>query len=222
VVPEHVFAACEGAIGGQPIEEGSVGGGTACAAFEYKSGCGTASRRAGQWMVGVFVQSICGSRGNLKITGVPIQDSGLPSLYDEDAGKDLGSIAIIIATDAPLLPNQLRILAKHATHGIARTGALSGTLSGDFAIAFSTANPGLHERLRTASETDDPVVGEPGVYNEMLHVLSDQVVFATEEAIINALIASDTMEGFGHVAYKLPLKVIAKSFSEHRLPRINI
>lgn len=137
-------------------------------------------------------------------------------------GKISGQLPSLLQLTPPLLPNQLRILAKHATHGIARTGALSGTLSGDFAIAFSTANPGLHERLRTASETDDPVVGEPGVYNEMLHVLSDQVVFATEEAIINALIASDTMEGFGHVAYKLPLKVIAKSFSEHRLPRINI
>jgi len=142
VKPEHVFAALDGAAAGR-VAEGNVGGGTGMICYGFKCGSGTASRRlaagAGGYTVGVFVQANHGTRNLLRIAGVPIGDEipQTPASRDE-----LGSIIIVVATDAPLLPHQLKRIARRAALGLGRTGAASGNGSGDIFIAFSTANRG--------------------------------------------------------------------------------
>src|SRR3984893_9208045 len=146
VKPEHVFHALDTARGGA-IEEGSVGGGTGMICYEFKGGSGTASRKidisvgkdkpAQNYIVGVFVQANCGRRPQLAIARVPVGKEIPGSVYKEETG----SIIIVIATDAPLLPNQLKRLGRRASLGLARTGSISGNGSGDLFIAFSIANP---------------------------------------------------------------------------------
>jgi D-aminopeptidase len=199
-----VYAALNGAKDG-PVPEGNVGGGTGMVCYGFKGGDGTASRKlsaeAGGYTVGVLVQCNCGRRPQLTIAGVPVgkflpQTPARASLQTEEKG-DVGSIIIVVATDAPLLPTQLKRLARRATMGLARTGSTSGNSSGDIFIAFSTANKGANK--------------EPGpnsiltVSNERISPLFQATVEATEEAIVNAMVAAHTMTGIdGHTVDGLP------------------
>ncbi len=191
VTPEHVWQALEHASAG-PVPEGNVGGGTGMMCYEFKGGSGTASRTftidSVRYTLGVFVQANFGARPELTIRGVPVGEeiTDLLPIVPAEKRKD-GSIIEVIATDAPLLPGTLELVAKRATHGIARTGTYSHNSSGDIFLAISTATP----------------VYNPATKREAWHVLPkwhlDPVfkatVEATEEAIINALVAAETMEG---------------------------
>ena len=186
VAPEHVFAALEGA-GDGPVAEGSVGGGTGMICYYLKCGTGTASRvlseRHGGYTVGVLVQANHGGPRQLVVAGVPVGREMRP---DAEPTPESGSIIIVVATDAPLLPHQLDRLARRASLGLARTGAVSGNGSGDIFIAFSTANPDAGGPRPAAAEF---------VSNERIDPLFTATVEATEEAIINALVAGRPMTG---------------------------
>jgi D-aminopeptidase len=195
VKPEHVFAAIDSATAG-PVPEGNVGGGTGMICYEFKCGTGTASRRlppqAGGYTVGVLVQANHGRRPELRIAGVPVgqqipvpagpRAGGLPP-----ASEEQGSIIILVATDAPLLPHQLERIARRATMGLARTGATSGNGSGDIFLAFSTANDGVAAAPRE--------IHVNMLSNSRISALFSATVEAVEEAIINAMIAAETMTG---------------------------
>jgi D-aminopeptidase len=199
-----VFSALNSARGG-PVPEGNVGGGTGMVCYGFKGGDGTASRvvsaEVGGYTVGVLVQCNCGRRPQLTIAGVPIgkliPGTGHNALLEPEVTGDVGSIIIVVATDAPLLPTQLKRLARRATMGLARTGSSSGNSSGDIFIAFSTANHGANK--------------EPGpnsvltVSNERISPLFQATVEATEEAIVNAMVAAQSMTGVdGHAIEALP------------------
>jgi D-aminopeptidase len=209
VHPEDLFAAMDNARSG-PVPEGSVGGGTGMVCYGFKGGDGTASRvlskEQGGYTVGVLVQCNCGRRPQLTIAGVPVGKAipqNVPySMYrDGKAGEDegdLGSIIVVVATDAPLLPGQLKRLARRATMGLARTGATSGNGSGDIFLAFSTANPHAWDD----NPTPHTIQTLP---NERISPLFDATVQATEEAIVNAMVAAKTMTGIdGHTVIGLP------------------
>jgi len=211
VKPEHVFAALDGARGGR-VPEGNVGGGTGIICYQFKCGTGTASRtldaQAGGYTVGVLVQANHGRRGELRIAGVPI-GAEIPMTPARTGGdQEVGSIIIVVATDAPLLPHQLERIARRATLGLARTGATSGNGSGDIFIAFSTANP------KAASAPG--VASVQMVSNDRISALFSATVQATEEAIVNALVAGETMRGIdGRVVAALPhdtLKSLLKKY----------
>jgi L-aminopeptidase/D-esterase-like protein len=188
VKPEHVFQALDGARTGA-VAEGNTGGGTGMICYGFKCGTGTASRRvadqAGGYTVGVLVQANHGRRVELRIAGVPVGRELLPP--GRGGEPELGSIIIVVATDAPLLPHQLERLARRASLGLARTGATSGNGSGDIFIAFSTANPGA------AAKEDVAQVGM--LSNNRISALFSATVEATEEAIVNALVGAETMTG---------------------------
>jgi len=192
VKPEDVWHALDTAHGGA-LEEGSVGGGTGMICYEFKGGTGTASRviemkdksnPARTYTIGALVQANCGRRPQLTIAGVPVGKEIPGEVYKEESG----SIIIVIATDAPLLPHQLRRLARRASLGLARTGSVSGNGSGDLFIAFSTANTGAAnpEPLTHSVET---------IPNDRMDPIFTAVVQATEEAIINALVDNQAMTG---------------------------
>jgi L-aminopeptidase/D-esterase-like protein len=194
VKPADVERALESAAGGI-VAEGNVGGGTGMICYGFKGGIGTSSRKldagAGGYTVGVLAQCNCGSRRQLRIGGVPVGEelsanpprAGLGWPYRDD----LGSIIIVVGTDAPLLPHQVQRLARRATMGLARTGSTSGNGSGDIFIAFSTANPNA-----AAARAPLNVAMMP---NEALNPVFEATVQATEEAIINAMIGAETMSG---------------------------
>jgi D-aminopeptidase len=192
-----VFTALESAKPG-PVPEGNVGGGTGMVCYGFKGGIGTASRHAGAYLVGVLVQCNCGRRPQLQIAGVPVGleiSENVP--YARRGGEDVGSIIIVVATDAPLLPHQMKRLARRATLGLARTGSVSGNGSGDIFIAFSTANP-------QAGQTSGPV-SVTMVPNDEMNPLFEATAQATEEAIVNAMVGAETMTGFeGHTVIALP------------------
>jgi len=208
VKQEYVFSALDSAQGGA-VPEGAVGGGTGMICYGFKGGIGTASRvlpkEAGGYTVGVLVQCNCGRRPQLTIAGVPVGkeiSEGVPySMFKDDATGarqgDLGSIIIIIATDAPLIPTQLKRLARRATMGLARTGSTSGNGSGDIFLAFSTAN---------AHANDEPGPNTvQTVANGRISPLFNATVEATEEAIVNAMVGAKTMTGIdGHTVPGLP------------------
>ena len=211
VKPEHVFAALDGARGGR-VPEGNVGGGTGMICYQFKCGTGTASRtldaQGGGYTVGVLVQANHGRRGELRIAGVPI-GAEIPMTPARTGGdQEVGSIIIVVATDAPLLPHQLERIARRATLGLARTGATSGNGSGDIFIAFSTANPKAAGAAGVASVQM--------VSNDRISALFSATVQATEEAIVNALVAGETMRGIdGRVVTALPhdtLKSLLKKY----------
>jgi len=216
VKPEHVFAALDSAHGG-PVEEGNVGGGTGMICNEFKGGIGTASRvlaaKQGGYTVGVLVQCNYGSRGNLRIAGVPVgkEIPEKPAYAGAlDAGVlDRGSIIIVVATDAPLLPHQLKRLARRTSLGLGRDGSISGNGSGDIFIAFTTANPGV--------DAPKGVVQVGMVANDAMDPLFAATVQATEEAVINAMVAAQTMTGRdGHTAIALPhdrLREVLKKYN---------
>jgi L-aminopeptidase/D-esterase-like protein len=194
VKPEHVFSAIESASGG-PVAEGSVGGGTGMRAYQFKGGIGTASRIVetphGRFTVGTLVQANYGLRSQLRIAGVPVGQE-IPDLMPEgdrpDGGDDDGSIIIVVATDAPVLPHQLKRIAKRASLGLARNGSIASNGSGDIFIAFSTA----HKNIGTEAG---------GLYslkmmgNSDLNPLFQATVETTEEAVVNAMVAAETMTG---------------------------
>ena len=191
VRPEHVVAALDGAASGR-VAEGSVGGGTGMRCYGFKCGTGTASRKLdaadGGYSVGVLVQANHGTRNLLRVAGVPV---GLEMGDGTPAAAEQGSIIIVVATDAPLLPHQLKRVARRATLGLARTGSISANGSGDIFIAFSTANPGA------ASAADVAQVSM--MSNAKISTIFEATVQATEEAITNALVAGETMTGIdGH------------------------
>jgi len=211
VKPEHVFAALDGARGG-PVAEGNVGGGTGMICYEFKCGTGTGSRtleaQAGGYTVGVLVQANHGRRAELRIAGVPVgAELALPPARG-GAAPELGSIIIVVATDAPLVPHQLERIARRASLGLARTGATSGNGSGDIFIAFSTANAGA------AGARDVATVQM--LSNARISALFSGTVQATEEAIVNALVAGETMRGRdGHLVEALPHAALKELLSKY-------
>ena len=212
VRPEHVDAALAVAAGG-PVEEGGVGGGTGMVCHEFKGGIGTASRvlatEAGGWTVGVLVQANYGRRSLLRVDGVPvgreIPTSEVPSPYVQRPGTlpGSGSIIGIVATDAPLLPVQCARLAQRVGLGLARVGGLGMPSSGDLFLAFATGNRGLPP---TELDGRGPLVLDiRSVVDRAMGGLFEATVEATEEAILNALVAAQTMVGRdGVTAHALP------------------
>jgi L-aminopeptidase/D-esterase-like protein len=198
VKKHHVYEAWDGARSG-PVTEGNVGGGTGMICYDFKGGIGTSSRRlelgsGGGYTVGVLVQANHGNRDQLMIAGVPVGKE-LPE--GRSKRREAGSIIIVIATDAPLLPDQLKRLARRAALGLARTGSVSGDGSGDIFLAFSTANRG-GLRQKANSKVDMLTFDE-------IDKLFAPTVWATEEAIVNALIAAETMRGRDdHEIVRLP------------------
>jgi len=198
VKPEDAFASMQNARSG-PVAEGNVGGGTGMICFEFKGGTGTASRQLaaglGGYTVGVLVQCNFGTRHLLRIAGTPVgyEITGKP-IWDSDTG----SIIVVVATDAPLLPNQMKRIAKRVTLGLGRLGSVSGDGSGDIFIAFSTANPGAG--LEGKSTVDVRMLP-----NDRMDALFEATVQATEEAVVNAMVAASTMTGpEGHTVEALP------------------
>ena len=193
VHPEHVFAALDGAQAG-PVAEGNVGGGTGMICHEFKCGIGTASRRVAvgkaTYTVGVLVQANYGVRDTLRIAGVPVgQELREHRVYSEPGLAETGSIIVVVATDAPLLPHQLKRLARRAGLGTARNGSYAGNGSGDIFIAFSTAN--------AAAVSDQPLNEASFVGNDSVDPLFQGTVEATEEAIVNAMVAARDLHGQG-------------------------
>jgi D-aminopeptidase len=187
VKAEHAFAALEGARGGA-LTEGNVGGGTAMICHELKCGTGTSSRIveiAGQrYTVGVLVQANYGVRSELRVAGVPV--GKFMPVKPPPESQDKGSIIIIVATDAPLLPHQTKRLARRASLGLARNGSYAGDGSGDLFLAFSTANA-------AASQTESFELR--ALANGQLNPLFLATVQAVEESIVNAMVAAETMTG---------------------------
>ena len=193
VKAEDVFHALDSAHGGS-IEEGSVGGGTGMICYEFKGGNGTASRKIDikpgkdkppqSFTVGVFVQANFGRRASLTIAGVPVGREIPGSVY----GEDTGSCIAVVATDAPLLPNQLKRLARRVSLGLARTGTISGNGSGDLFVAFSTAN-------KNAWAPDQVTHNVQTIPNDLLDPIFTGVVQAIEEAVVNALVDNQAMTG---------------------------
>jgi L-aminopeptidase/D-esterase-like protein len=198
VTKEHAFAALNSAASG-PVQEGGVGGGTGMICHGFKGGIGTASRRlsanAGGYTVGVLVQANYGGRSTLTIAGVPVGQE-ITDLVPARGGQGDGSIIVVVATDAPLMPHQLKRLARRVPLGIAKVGGLGTNGSGDIFIAFSTANPGAG---------GDEVVQLQMLPNGRMNGLIQATVQAVEEAIVNALVAGETLTGInGNTVYGLP------------------
>src|SRR4026208_1290168 len=221
VKPEDVWHALDSAHG-DALEEGSVGGGTGMICYEFKGGNGTASRKidirsqgagkdgAGQsFVVGVFLQANFGRRAQLTIAGVPV-GKGIPGdVYKQESG----SCIAVVPPAAPLLPNQLKRLARRVSLGLARTGAVSGNGSGDLFIAFSTANP-------NAANPDQVTRTVETIPNDLMDPLFTGVVQATEEAVVNALVDNQSMTGRdNHYVEALPhdqLRELLKRFRSMR------
>jgi D-aminopeptidase len=200
VKKEHVFEAMESATSGS-IREGNVGGGTGMMAHGFKGGTGTSSRKLdakqGGYTVGVLVQANYGSRSLLSIAGVPVGKEITDLMPVDREDKDQGSIIVVVATDAPLLPHQLERIVKRVSLGIGVMGGRGGNSSGDIFIAFSTANPEVSKNEGIAHLEMLP--------NDRITPLFDATAAATEEAIVNAMIAAETMEGVnGNKVYAIP------------------
>ncbi len=224
VRPEHLHRALASATGG-PVPEGGVGGGTGMVCHEFKGGIGTASRvietRLGGYTVGVLVQANYGKRAWLRVDGVPVGEAIgtdlLSSPYD-DAGRlpspGSGSIIVVAATDAPLLPHQCERLAQRCGLGIARAGGTGGHTSGDLFIAFSTGN-----ELQPTSDDERTGTGTfevRAVGDVVIDRLFDAVIEATEEAIVNALVAATTMVGRdGITAHALPHDLLVQTMARY-------
>jgi len=200
---EHVFAALNNAATG-PVAEGNVGGGTGMICHEFKGGIGTASRKLESqregYTVGVLVQANHGARQGLTVAGVPVgreMTDLRPVFHNRARSAGNGSIIVVVATDAPLLPHQLKRLARRVPLGIARVGGMGTNSSGDIFIAFSTANSGAAQRTGISNLEMLP--------NDRMTPLFEATAYATEEAIVNALVAAETMSGInGHTVYALP------------------
>jgi L-aminopeptidase/D-esterase-like protein len=213
VTKEHVFNALESATSG-PVAEGNVGGGTGMVCHGFKGGIGTASRQLDisdqQYTVGILVQANYGSRSTFTIAGVPLGDklTDLMPVF-RAADRSTGSIIVVVATDAPLLPHQLKRLARRVPIGISKVGGYASNGSGDIFIAFSTANSGAaaREGLLTAEM----------IPNDSMSPLFLATAQATEEAIVNAMVAAETMTGInGNTVYALPHDRLIDILREHK------
>jgi L-aminopeptidase/D-esterase-like protein len=223
VKPEHVLSALDNAKSG-PVAEGAVGGGTGMVCHQFKGGIGTASRKldasAGGYTVGVLVQCNYGLRPDLRVAGVPVgreiadlmpciasKDPSLrprvrrcdtPASSPGDEDREQGSIIVVVATDAPLLPHQLKRVVTRVAVGVGRMGGYGGNSSGDIFVAFSTANP------RAAGDTG--IARVEMIPNARINPLFYATVQATEEAILNALLGAETMTGADdYRVYALPV-----------------
>lgn len=227
IKPGDVWKALDTAKPG-PVEEGSVGGGTGMICHGFKGGIGTSSRvidkSLGGYTVGVLVQANHGSRGQLIIAGVPVGkelEDTLPVIvnegttaksYNNDELSESGSIIVVVATDAPLLPHQLKRLTQRVSLGIGKNGGIGGNGSGDIFIAFSTANKAAFSRTRETSLI---------MYsNDLINGLFTATIEATEEAIINALVAGRTMKGINdNTVPGLPHEAVIQILKKYK--RIN-
>ena len=218
VKEENAFEALDKATGG-PVPEGNVGGGTGMMCLGFKGGIGTASRvitiNKITYTLGVLVQSNFGSKKNLTIAGAPVgaelkdtlnyELKGAPQSYKEEGE---GSIIVVVATDAPLFPHQLKRIAARVPLGIGLVGGRGENGSGDIFIAFSTANPVAFSRIQITSNELLP--------NEQINPLLEATVQSVEEAIINAMVAAETMEGInGNKAYGLPHDLVIKILKKY-------
>jgi D-aminopeptidase len=206
VKAEHARQAIEAARPG-PVAEGAVGGGTGMIAFEFKGGIGTSSRvlseADGGYTVGVLVQANFGLRHQLRVAGVPVGQELRNNLV---YSKETGSIIIVVATNAPLLPHQAKRLARRAALGLARTGSVAGNGSGDLFIAFSTTSTGEGKGPVTVSMLPNDLAGP----------LFEATVGATEEAIVNALVAARTMTGKdGKTVHAIPHDRLREILQRH-------
>lgn len=221
VTKEDVWKALDGARSGA-VEEGGVGGGTGMMCYGFKGGIGTASRvvdkSIGGYTVGVLVQANHGGRSQLIVAGVPVGKELLDTLrpkFDPPTSaslpaweKEIGSIIIVLATDAPLLPDQLKRLAQRIPLGLTRTGGIGGNGSGDIFLAFSTANKNAFSTKEAQKVTTLP--------NEWMDALFAATVQATEEAIINALFAGKTLVGInGNTMYGLPKELVMQKLKKY-------
>jgi len=201
----HAFEALNSVAPGF-VREGNVGGGTGMMCHQFKGGIGTSSRKLEEgprrYTLGVLVQANYGLRENLTISGVPVgrEIPDLTPVFNEkgsNSGGDGGSIIVIVATDAPLIPHQLKRLARRVPLGISKVGGIGSNGSGDIFIAFSTANPGAARRNEVSELKVLP--------NDLMNTLFQATVQATEEAIVNALVAADTMKGINdNTVYAIP------------------
>ena len=214
VTAAHTIAALDGAAGG-PVREGNVGGGTGMVCFQFKGGIGTASRRLppaqGGYTIGVLVQCNFGTRRDLRVGGIPVGaamtdlmpcvanpdrdvrpgfprcDAAPAPAPPRDAERETGSIIVVVATDAPLLPHQLKRVVTRVALGVGRTGGYGGNSSGDIFLAFSTANPRAAADTGVATVRMIPANGVNAIFRA--------TVQATEEAILNAMLAAESMTG---------------------------
>ncbi len=226
VKKEHAFQALDAAKTGA-IAEGSVGGGTGMVAHRFKGGTGTASRvletKLGGYTIGVLVQANYGTRQLFSVAGVPVgkeitdllpapgkEAAGLLPSERKFGGEGQGSIIVVVATDAPLLPHQLKRLVQRVAFGIGNVGGRGENSSGDIFIAFSTANA-------TEASKDEDVSNLTMLPNERINPLFWATAQATEEAIVNAIVAAETMKGLnGNTVYALPhdrLKAALKKYN---------
>ena len=228
VKPEHVWQAMEKASSGF-VEEGAVGGGTGMICLGFKGGIGTSSRvidkKLGGYTVGVLVQSNFGVRSQLTIAGVPVgkelADTLNIKIYDEPSASnkpdshreknewsEQGSIIVVVATDAPLLPHQLKRIAQRVSLGIGKVGGIGGNGSGDIFIAFSTANKNSFSRTKETTATI--------FSNDQMGALFSATIQATEEAIVNALVAGTTTKGINdNTVYGLPHDAVIKILKKY-------
>ena len=219
VTAAHTIAALDGATSG-PVAEGNVGGGTGMVCHGFKGGIGTASRKldavAGGYTVGVLVQCNYGIRPQLTIAGVPVGKE-IPDLLPATPSgapandQEQGSIIVVVATDAPLLPHQLNRLVKRVAVGLGRSGGYGGNGSGDIFVAFSTANTHVYQ--------DTGVVRVAMLANEKMNPLFYATAQATEEAIVNALLAAETMTGINDTkVFALPLDRLRAAMAKYGRP----
>ena len=221
VKPEHVWQAMEKASSGF-VEEGAVGGGTGMICLGFKGGIGTASRvidkKLGGYTVGVLVQSNFGVKSQLTIAGVPVgkelADTLNIKIYEEPSANsktewsEQGSIIVVVATDAPLLPHQLKRIAQRVSLGIGKVGGIGGNGSGDIFIAFSTANKNSFSRTKETTATI--------FSNDQMGALFNATIQATEEAIVNALVAGTTTKGINdNTVYGLPHDAVMKILKKY-------
>ena len=229
VRPEHAVAALESAVSG-PIANGSVGGGTGMNCYDFKGGTGTASRivrhASRDYVVGVLLQANFGARAELTVAGVPVgleltDDNPLADAWASRAGGRAtgghGSVIVIVATDAPLLPGQCKALARRVPLGLARTGTHGGHFSGDIFLAFSTANAGALASVEPVADTRDPdhdhLDAVPWGHVDPLYTA---VVEAVDEAVLNALVVNDEMVGRdGHRSPALPHDKVLEILRRH-------
>ena len=220
VRPEHATSALEKAVSG-PVTEGNVGGGTGMICHEFKGGIGSSSRVVsgsdGTFTLGVLVQANYGLRDLLRIAGVPVGQYLREQLVYTDPALALngrpppgetGSIIIVVATDAPLLPHQLKRIARRASMGIARNGSIASNGSGDIFIAFSTANPNAGQ--------SGPATSVAMLSNDNMSDLFQATIEATEEAVVNAMVAAREMQGDrGHLVKALPHEELREVLRRH-------
>jgi D-aminopeptidase len=210
VRPEHVAAALATTRGGA-VEEGSVGGGTGMVCHGFKGGIGTASRVVEDgWTLGVLVQANHGRRARLRVNGIPVGSrlgADAVPLPASGAGEGAGSIIVLIATDAPLVPSQCERIARRAGFGIARTGGMGERSSGDFALCFATGNRDL--------VSEEPELALRMLNDGRIDALYEAVIDAVEESILNAMLASQTMTGRGgNTVHGLPHELLLEAIGQ--------